>query len=646
MQAKTPFSQKLTWYYFTLAALEGLLALVFLLKDPSAEGALLLGYSAMRLALAGAAMLLTTFMIWAAWQKFTGRSTLANWLRNGETLLLQKGFLLPLTILLVLGAAASAAYHLFFAAPMPLSAEIFLASRPLWLALTKRLYAIYPRLLPLTLWLTALVLQTLALWLAGYPPAFRQLRKDGAFGRAAGMLLLSGAAFFHWTVLVLQLKTFAVIRGWKWYFWQKEVAQPVWLFPLMLVTALGVVWLVLRRPQNIRRNLVLLILLGAGLQIGFGFLAGGGFESLRLKYADSVFNNYAEAAAENPGLWHALTNYEADYGGDWYLGTKPPGVLAVYILTQKASSLFLPASDNAGRFLSLTTFSAYVFPLLAFLVLLPLYRLASELELSQQEGLLSAILFIAVPSVLLIPLFLDQVLYPLIFILILWLAWRALHKRSWQLAGLAGLATYAALYFGFSLLPLVPLIPLWFGLHFLFHRKQFPLQELIQLGLAFVAGLLFMFLLLKWLLNYDILLRYTNAMAQHRRAKDYVPGPEQVLFALLLNNAEMLTWSGMPFALLTLVQMGRSVAACMRRQPQPVDELAAAFLLTYVALNLFGQTNGEVQRLWLFMLPVLALLAAKEMLRLSRGKPAAMLYIFFLQWITTWLLFTFQDFYG
>ena len=646
MQADTPISKKISFLFYPLAALEGLLALVFLLKDPSAEGALLLGYSAMRLALAGAALLLTVPMLWAAWQKLTGRPTLAKWLRNGENLLLQKGFLLPLTILLALGAAVSAAYHLFFSAPLPLSAEIFLSTRPQWLMLVKRLYAIYPRLLPLTLWLTALALQTLALWLAGYAPAFRQLRKDGAFGRAAVMLLLSGAVFFHWTVLVLQLKTFAVIRGWKWYFWQKEVPQPIWLFPLMLVTALGVVWLVLRRPEHIRRNLVTLILLGAGLQISFGFLAGGGFESLRLKYADSVFNNYAEAAAEDPGLWHALTNYEADYGGDWYLGTKPPGVLAVYILTQKASNLFLPAADNAGRFLSLTTFSAYVFPFLAFLVLLPLYRLAHELELGQQESLLSAMLYIALPSVLLIPLFLDQVLYPLIFIAVLWLAWRALQNRSWQLAGLAGLATYAALYFGFSLLPLVPLIPLWFGLHFLSNRKSLSLQEVIKLGLAFAAGLLVMFLLFKWLLNYDILLRYANAMAQHRRAKDYVPGLEQVLYALLLNNAEMLTWSGMPFILLALVQMGRSVAACLRRQPQPVDELAAAFLLTYVALNLFGQTNGEVQRLWLFMLPVLALLAAKEILRLSRSKPAAISLIFFLQWITSWLLFTFQDFYG
>lgn len=650
-------SKKLSRIFFPLAALEGLLALIFLLKDPSSENALLFGYSAERLALAGAAFLLTAAMTWAAWQTLTGRPTLARWLRSvpeaqhrgtqhAESWLLNKNGLLPLAIVLTLGTLLSAAYHLFFAAPLPLPAEIFLASRPQWLALTFKLYAVYSRMLPLTLWLTALMLQTLVLWLVTYAPIFRQLRQEGAFRRAATTLLLAGAALFHWAVLILRLKVFLVIRGWKWYFWQKEIPQPLWLFPLMLIVALGVIWLAFHQPGRTRQKLVVLMLLGAGLQIGFGFLAGGGFESLRLKYADSVFNNYAEAAAEDPGLWHALTHYEEAYGDDWYLGTKPPGVLAVYILTEKAASLFLPAANSAGRFLSLTTFSAYIFPFLAFLVLLPLYRLARDLGHTEQEGLLSAALYVAVPSVLLIPLFLDQVLYPLIFTSVLWLARRAQQRCSWQLSLLAGLATYTALYFGFSLLPLVPLIPLWFGLQALLHREDHTLRDTARLILAFTAGLLVMFLLFRWLLNYDLLLRYSNAMAQHRRAKEFEPGLEQWLHALLLNHAELVTWSSFPFILLALFQMLRSLAACIRRQSQLLDELAAAFFLTYGALNLFGQTNGEVQRLWLFMIPLLAILAAKEARRLTQSRLTNLSFLFLLQWVTTWLLFTFQDFYG
>ncbi|MDX9866080.1 MAG: hypothetical protein RBT34_14855 [Anaerolineaceae bacterium] len=646
MQANTTSSKKLVKYFFPLAALEGLVALFFLLKDPSSEGALLLGYSASRLALAAAALLLTAVLTWAAWQTLTNRPTLPRWQQHTQTWLVEKNILLPLTITLAMAALLSILYHIFCSAPLSLSAEIFLAERPQWMALALRLYAIYARLLPLTLWITALILQTLALWGIHFAPAYRDLHRDGAFGRAAGILLLTGAALFHWTVLLLQLKVFLVIRGWKWYFWQKEIPQPIWLFPLMLAAGLAVVWFVFRNSKHIQRKLIALMLLGAALQIGFGFLAGGGFESLRLKYADSVFNNYAEAAAEGPGLWHALTNYETDYGDDWYLGTKPPGVLAVYILTEKASSIFMPAADSAGRFLSLTTFAAYVFPFLAFLVLLPLYRLARGLKLTEQEGLLAAALYVAVPAVLLIPLFLDQVLYPLIFTSVLLLAQYAWKKKSRTLALLTGLAVYSALYLGFSLLALISLIPLWLGLQTLLHREEHPLKESLKMGLAFGGGLLAAFLLFRLVLNYDILLRYTTAMANHRRAKQYAPGLEQWLHAFLLNHAELLTWYGFPFLLLALTRMIRSLAACIRRQSQPLDELAAAFFLTYGALNLFGQTNGEVQRLWLFMVPMFVLLSAREALHLTRANRGGLSLLFLLQWVTTWLLFTFQDFYG
>jgi hypothetical protein len=641
-----PKAQKLARFYFPLATFEGLLALVFLLKDPSSEGALLLGYSASRLALIAAALLLTAIMAWAAWQGLTNRPTLPRWMQHAETWLLENNILLPLTIVLALAALLSIIYHTFFSAPLSLSAEVFLNERPQSMVLILKLYAMHARLLPLTVWITALILQTLVLWGVRFASAYRDLRRDGAFGRTAGMLVLIAAALFHWTVLILRLKIFLVIRGWKWYFWQKEVPQPVLLFPLILIAALVIVWFVFRNPKHIQRKLIALMLLGAALQISFGFLAGGGFESLRLKYADSVFNNYAEAAAEDPGLWHALRNYESEYGDDWYLGTKPPGVLAVYILTEKAASIFLPAADSAGRFLSLTTFAAYVFPFLAFLLLLPLYRLARGLSLTEQEGLLAAALYLAVPSVLLIPLFLDQVLYPLIFISVLLLAWYAWEKKSWHLALLTGAAVYLALYLGFSLLALVPLIPLWFSLQMLLHPKEHPFREGLKFGLAFGGGLLAAFLIFRLVLNYDILLRYSTAMANHRRAKEYTPGMEQWLHAFLLNHAELLTWNGFPFILLALAQMVRSLAACVRQRAQPLDELAAAFFLTYGALNLFGQTNGEVQRLWLFMIPLFSFLAAREASRLTRANYGSLSLLFLLQWGTAWLLFTFQDFYG
>ena len=164
--------------------------------------------------------------------------------------------------------------------------------------------------------------------------------------------------------------------------------------------------------------------------------------------------------------------------------------------------------------------------------------------------------------------------------------------------------------------------------------------------MAFGGGMLITLLVFRLVLNYDILLRYNTAMANHRRAKEYTPGLEQWLHAFQLNHAELLTWNGFPFILLALAQMIRSLSACIRQRSQSLDELAVAFFLTYGALNLFGQTNGEVQRLWLFMVPLIALLAAREALRLTRTNYGSLSLLFLLQWGTAWLLFTFQDFYG
>ena len=74
--------------------------------------------------------------------------------------------------------------------------------------------------------------------------------------------------------------------------------------------------MIVKNQQRAWRNLVLLVLLGYLIQVGYGFVKGHGFESLCLKYADSVFNGYARTAAAEPGLPNSLVNYEKLYGMD------------------------------------------------------------------------------------------------------------------------------------------------------------------------------------------------------------------------------------------------------------------------------------------------------------------------------------------
>ncbi|MCJ7707880.1 MAG: hypothetical protein MUO38_09715 [Anaerolineales bacterium] len=83
----------------------------------------------------------------------------------------------------------------------------------------------------------------------------------------------------------------------------------------------------------------------------------------------------------------------------------------------------------------------------------------------------------------------------------------------------------------------------------------------------------------------------------------------------------------------------------LRRRSEDLDVLALGFVATYVGLNVFGQTRGEVGRLWLFMVPVLVLLACDEVENLFGRRPMATYLLLGSELITTFLLYKFHDFF-
>ncbi len=477
-------------------------------------------------------------------------------------------------------------------------------------------------------------------------PIWQKLGRLGAWQRVAGLLTLVGLTIFHWVVLIFHLKTFLLIPGWKWYFYDKgfSLFQPLFFF--LLILAGGVCWVVFHLPWRTSWKLILVILLGYAIQVGFGFLEGGGYESLRIKYADSVFNGYALEAARQPDLVHVVLHYEETYGSDWYLGTKPPGVLLTYMGFEKISNALMPLPTAEQRFVWLTQLAAYVFPLIAMAVVLVLFNFEKELTGSEHPWA-PGLLFVTLPSVILIPLYLDQVLYPLIFMSILLLLLNTMRQQSWQMAVYCGIGIYFSIYFSFSLLPLIPLSGLWVVLDAIIHRDETNLRKTAKLLAGMALGFVVTYAIFRLKLNYDLLERYANAMAAHRRAKEFVPGIEQVLKAVWLNNAEFASFIGFPVIFLFLSKVFISLKRWIKWQPKPSDGLMLALLMTYAALNLMGQTSGEVQRLWLFLTPLVVMFACQAVARIFQQQKRGMIgLIMELQLITALLLMRFQDFYG
>ncbi len=610
----------------------------------------LYGFSAGRLLLAGVALLLTLGLGVLAYSAQRGKSRASDLCIRLDARLRQGENLIALTVLLLIVFVSTLWIVLLFATPLSYRLQDWLFPYPLfWTWLVDVGRALFQRAYPLVGWTGLAALQVFIGLYLSYPAQYTQSWRDGTVYRALLVVLAGALALFHWVVLVFQLKIFLVIRAWKWYFTEKPLADgasvvlPGLAAALFLATAL-----IVRAPRPFWRSLALLVALGYILQVGFvGFVEGGGFENIRLKYADSIFNGYARAAAEQPPMFAALREYEARYGTDRYLGTKPPGVLVPYLLTQRLADAFQPQTTSEGRFAAQTSLAARLYPLIAFLLPAVLFFLARQLIQPEEDALLPGLLYITAPNVILIPLFLDQVLYPLLFVLVLLLVQRSLHQPSFRWGFAAGASMYLAWYFTFSLLPLLPLAVLWIVLEGWRRREGWfllPQRRLALAGLA--AGLLALVLALGALLNYNPVLRFSRAITNHQTTHTFNTPLERALNALELNSAEQVAYCGFPLILLTLSRIGRAGLAFLRRRAVTLDALALALLATYLMMNVFGSTNGETQRLFLFLVPLFALFAAEEAKTLFRKKEMGFYYLLALQLTTAVLLYHYQDFYG
>jgi hypothetical protein len=277
-----------------------------------------------------------------------------------------------------------------------------------------------------------------------------------------------------------------------------------------------------------------------------------------------------------------------------------------------------------------------------------------------EQAIAPAILFIFIPSILLIPMFLDQVLYPLLFMWGVLLLWRVMKRRSLLLAFAAGIYIYIAVFFTFAMVPLLPFFALLVGLDYLMNYKNRRIAQPVSLFIVLGMGILITLISFRVFLNYDILLRYETANRVVRNF-DFVlrtggtmtealattairPGVGQILRAALLNNLEFAASVGFPVFLLFLWRAIATVARLVRRRATELDLALGALLLTFLALNAYGQMQGEAARLWMFWVPMVVIFAGLELLSQFRRKELGFYLVITLQLITIWMTFLYQDF--
>jgi len=473
-------------------------------------------------------------------------------------------------------------------------------------------------------------------------------------------LLIVLATVFHWLVLIFQLRFFVDLPAWYWIFDPIPfIAGDLW-FVLGASALLGLACWLLMIQQRLALGLSAVAALGFFLQFSPGLMSRGGLDSLRDRYFTTYHEAYVRAASSSDlSLLDTVRRYEEAYGSGSFTGTKPPGLMVFYSALDHLANGFPSPLDDDTRYQRLSDLVVWLFPVLAVGTAALIFVFARRF-LEDPSGLVpraAPLLYVLAPSVALFTFFADQAVYPAVFLLGAWFTVIAVRRGTLLWAFLLGGVLYVAAFFAFTMLPLYVFAGLYLLLYHWQEASGKPLQRIILAGVAIAAGTLLIHLLALWLLNYDFLPRFERTMSINHNFDFYLrvdrqppAGPEppalrlrQILGAAWINNLDFAAAIGFPLYILFLAQAARRVWLMMKSRVFGGDLILLALLLSFVVLNLAGTAQGEVPRLWLFWLPMVAVLAAYELEPHLRRRPHLLLAVGAAQLVTLMLTFHFQD---
>lgn len=398
------------------------------------------------------------------------------------------------------------------------------------------------------------------------------------------------------------------------------------------------------------RYVLVLMTLSVTLQHGFSLTEGRGLEALRERTIATGHAEFTELAVAMPDSLAMIGDYEMLMHRRLlgrFAPSKPPGTLLLYMLTERVSQPFA----GKDRLTALTWAITYSWPVLATLALVPLYHLALML-FGAAEARLAAALFVTVPSFNLVQLHTDQVFFPALFGgALLALAWAARTQSQGGRVDGPALAAGASVYLAaFFQLPLVFATVIIFGMMAVERRVRDPRpvfrQRLLEFAGLAAAGFAVAGVFGWVVLGYNPIMRYVAAIGYHGSLKA-ADAPSTLPFGFF-NLAEFFTWSGLPLVGLTAAAVWlawREWQVGTRIGPDRLLGLAAGLAVVLLYFAFFAKTISEVARIWLFLVPLLCILAARAAALLGwspRSWPVALVLV--LQLATVYVTKVHQDF--
>jgi len=367
------------------------------------------------------------------------------------------------------------------------------------------------------------------------------------------------------------------------------------------LACLGAAFAVIGLIRSVNARLLILVLLAWLVQLSFSMSRSEGFEGLRSRIVTTGHAEFARIAVREPSIIDVMRHYEP-YVRSGRLGiyarTKPPGTLLVYMGTDRLSGI--ACAGGEPHLACMQTFAAWTWSLFSCLVIVPLFYLARRWG-SESIGWLSCLLYMATPTVNIFTLHLDQVLFPLLSVLIVGCIALALDRGRRLFAIVAGCLLYFAFFCSFGLvliapLAIVPFIDAW--------SQGMPARGWFRPILYAGVGLIACDLVARVGFSYEMFVRYDAVREAALAWRGWDGTLDTLLRASLTNLVEFSIWTGPTLALaIVCVSAVFFDRISDRTRTMPALWLGPVLNLTILALLLLTKTKAESSRLWLFLVP-------------------------------------------
>lgn len=646
--------------FITLQAIQASAVILFIfLSKSETEQAAILWFSKSRIALLIAAFGIFALSLWALKDSGTPNSFVRKVFHKIEVSAVQNKQLIPI----IMGLAAFSGGLVTIAAKIlstPLDYSVYSTWAP---DSFPTIFAATKNLAPFLALLIAFPVELAGFLAVSNKNCFRERAYWNwtAISSMIIVLVIIVANFVYWVILLLQLKWLVSIPAWYWEFIIKPWSINDIFYVLVAGISIGIAALLALKFKKIALALVVIFITGWMMQIGIGFLEGEGIESFKNRYFGTYHAAYPKlASVNNNSLFENIYFYDNTFT-DLFTRTKPPGLMSIYTALERIINGNPTTSGLTDelRYDRLSNAIVLIFPILGMAIVFLLYAFSQKylIFFADWQYLLPPTLLIFTPNFILFSLFADQVIYPALFLSGTWLIYIGFSRQSYFAAFGLGILLYIFAFFAFTMLPLfivagVFLFMLWWQA-----PDRHSLIDQFKKGVVFLLGAVAAYFLFRGLLNYDFIPRFSETTTINHNMDFYLRvGQEiplekeplttrlsQIFNAMWVNNLEFATTVGIGIYILFLIYGIRLIIRTIKRRFESDDIYLASLFFSFLILNLSGSTQGEVARLWLFWVPMVVILASKEIITRFKNPALITAGLIFIQMITILLTFHYQD---